>query len=140
MVWRAWTEADLLDRWWAPKPWRCKTKRMDFRSGGCWIYAMVEPNGEGHGAVQCYSEILKEVFFEGQDAFADEEGNINALLPVTMWKNVFTDVPEGTRVKTFAQYPNPEALQEVLNMGMEEGLKMVHGNLDEVLGHLIAVH
>ncbi|MBL7979930.1 MAG: SRPBCC domain-containing protein [Bacteroidetes Order II. Incertae sedis bacterium] len=138
LVWRAWTEADLLDQWWAPKPWRCETKHMDFREGGRWIYAMVGPNGERHGAVQRYSEILKEVFFRGEDAFADEEGNINGLLPVATWENVFTDVVEGTLVKTFVQYPNPEALQEVLNMGMEEGLKMAHGNLDEVLGDLVA--
>jgi uncharacterized protein YndB with AHSA1/START domain len=38
LVWRACTEADLLDKWWAPAPWKCETKMMDFREGGKWIY------------------------------------------------------------------------------------------------------
>ena len=42
-VWRAWTEVDLLDQWWAPKPWKAETKTMDFRSGGSWLYAMIGP-------------------------------------------------------------------------------------------------
>ena len=40
-VWKAWTEKDLLDQWWAPKPWKAKTKTMDFREGGIWLYSMV---------------------------------------------------------------------------------------------------
>lgn len=26
LVWKAWTEAEMLDQWWAPKPWKCETK------------------------------------------------------------------------------------------------------------------
>ena len=36
-VWRAWTESELLDQWWAPLPWKAKTKKMDFREGGSWL-------------------------------------------------------------------------------------------------------
>ena len=44
-VWKAWTEKELLDIWWAPKPWRAQTKTMDFREGGAWLYSMVGPDG-----------------------------------------------------------------------------------------------
>ena len=41
LVWSAWTTAELLDQWWGPRPWRAETKKMDFREGGHWLYAMV---------------------------------------------------------------------------------------------------
>src|SRR6187431_3103993 len=40
-VWSAWTEAEILDQWWAPKPWRAETKSMNFKEGGRWHYCMV---------------------------------------------------------------------------------------------------
>ena len=49
-VWRAWTESELLDQWWAPKPWKAETKSMDFRVGGYWLYAMVGPDNTKHWA------------------------------------------------------------------------------------------
>jgi uncharacterized protein YndB with AHSA1/START domain len=46
LVWKAWTTAELLDQWWAPKPYRAETKSLDFREGGVWLYAMVSPENE----------------------------------------------------------------------------------------------
>ena len=50
-VWKAWTERNILDEWWAPKPWKARTKSMEFKPGGRWLYAMVGPNGEEHWVV-----------------------------------------------------------------------------------------
>ena len=44
-AWAAWTQAELLDQWWAPKPWKAQTKSMDFKVGGRWIYSMTGPDG-----------------------------------------------------------------------------------------------
>ena len=41
LVWDAFTKAEILDQWMAPKPWRVQTKEMDFREGGRWLYAMI---------------------------------------------------------------------------------------------------
>lgn len=136
LVWRAWTEAELLDQWWAPRPWKCETRHMDFRAGGKWIYEMVGPNGERHSGVQLFDAISREESYSGKDAFADAEGNINEDLPVATWKNRFTPTANGTLVITEARYPNPEALQTVLDMGMEEGIKMAQDGLDELLAEL----
>ena len=133
LVWRAWTEAELLDQWWAPAPWKCKTKYMDFREGGKWIYDMVGPAGEVHGGIQLYETIYKEDYFAGKDAFADEQGNIKENLPVCTWKNTFLKTENGTQVISFAQYPNAEALETVIKMGMSEGLTMAHNQLEDVL-------
>ncbi|MEO0332045.1 MAG: SRPBCC domain-containing protein, partial [Bacteroidota bacterium] len=57
LVWRAWTEAELLDQWWAPSPWEAKTKRMDFKEGGNRLYAMCGPEGEEHWGLTTYKTI-----------------------------------------------------------------------------------
>jgi uncharacterized protein YndB with AHSA1/START domain len=44
-LWEAWTTSELLEQWWAPKPWKAKTKSMDFRNRGKWFYAMAGPDG-----------------------------------------------------------------------------------------------
>ena len=49
LVWSAWTEADLLDQWWGPKPYKAVTKTMDFSVGGRWLYAMLGPEGKPVG-------------------------------------------------------------------------------------------
>jgi uncharacterized protein YndB with AHSA1/START domain len=133
LVWRAWTEAELLDQWWAPKPWKCETRTLDFKTGGKWIYEMVGPNGEKHTAVQIYEKIETQDYFSGTDAFSDEEGNINEELPVAKWKNTFVSTEKGTLVITFAQYPTEEALETVIKMGMAEGFNLAQDNLEEIL-------
>jgi len=45
-VWQAWTRKEILDQWWAPKPWRAETKKFEFMNGGTWQYTMVGPENE----------------------------------------------------------------------------------------------
>src|SRR5690606_29546341 len=88
-VWSAWTESELLDQWWAPKPWRAKTKTMDFSEGGYWLYAMVGPEGEEHWARADFQSINPLKAFSIRDAFCDENGNIDQSLPSSAWSNEF---------------------------------------------------
>src|SRR5687767_13982427 len=98
MVWDAWTKPEILVQWWAPKPWKAKTKSMDFREGGSWLYAMVGPEGEVHWSKADYKTITHLKSFSGLDAFSDENGNINESLPRTMWENTFTGNGDSTMV------------------------------------------
>ncbi len=58
-VWKAWTDKDILDKWWAPKPWKAKTKSMDFREGGAWLYSMGGLMVQNPFAVQILRPLLK---------------------------------------------------------------------------------
>lgn len=133
LVWRAYTEKELLDRWWAPKPWSTETISMDFRKDGKWVYDMVGPNGERNRGVQIFSEIVFEEYFSGIDAFVDQDGNINESMPVANWKNTFLETEKGTIVIVDARYPSRDALEFVIKMGMDKGVSMAHDNLSEVL-------
>jgi len=52
LVWDAFTKQEILDRWWAPKPWTSRTRYMNFEIGGRRFYAMCGPEGEEHWSVQ----------------------------------------------------------------------------------------
>lgn len=134
LVWDAWTKAELLDQWWAPKPYRNRTKTMDFREGGHWLYAMISPKEEVHWCRADYLKIEHRRRFSATDAFCDEAGNINETFPRAQWNNVFTDhAGNMTLVNITITYGDLADLEKVLAMGFQDGFTMGLGNLDELL-------
>jgi len=132
-VWKAWTDPKFLDQWWAPRPWQAKTKSMDFREGGSWVYAMVGPDGSQHWAKAEYKKIVTNKSFETLDAFCDENGNINTEFPRMNWKTVFHPSPVGTKVEIEILYSSKEDIEKIIEMGFKEGFAAAHDNLDELL-------
>ena len=133
-VWAAWTEPELLDEWWAPKPWKSRTKSMDFREGGHRVYAMVGPEGETHWARTEYTEVDPKNSFGGRDVFAGEDGTENTDMPAATFTNVFrSDSEDTTTVIIDSVYPTLESLEATINMGFKEGFTMALENLDQVL-------
>ena len=133
MVWRAWTEPDLLDQWWAPKPWRAQTKSMDFRPGGKWIYAMIGPDDTAQWCLAEYKSINTEKNFSAVDAFCDEEGKINNDFPLANWEVAFKGNADSTFVEVELQYEKLEDLEKYIEMGFQEGFTAALENLDELL-------
>ncbi|SDR74453.1 SRPBCC family protein [Christiangramia echinicola] len=133
VVWFAWTRAETLDKWWAPKPWKTKTKRMNFRENGSWLYAMQSPEGEEHYALAEYKEIVQEQRFVGLDSFCDENGVVNEELPKSTWKVEFEPEGSHTLVTIETTYETEEALDAILNMGFQEGFTAGLLQLDEHL-------
>lgn len=133
LVWKAWTDPALLDRWWAPKPWKSRTRQMDFSEGGYRLYAMVGPGGEEHWARTDYRTIVRHKQFSGDDSFCNEDGEINDSFPVAHFTNTFTGKSGQTEVGVISEYDSREHLEQILEMGIKEGLAMAFENLDEVL-------
>src|SRR4026208_1679326 len=79
LVWDAYTKPELLDQWWAPKPFTSKSKVMEFREGGRRFYAMVSPEGQERWAVQEYKSMTPKTNFKFFNTVADE--NENRQLP-----------------------------------------------------------
>jgi len=139
LVWRAWTEPALLDQWWAPKPWKTVTKSMDFREGGRWLYSMNGPDGEQHWCLGVYGKITYQQNFQAQDAFCDEEGNIDSsTVPSMHWNVTFRETGSRTKVLVTISLPSEEAMETIIEMGFKEGFTAAHGNLDELLKELVA--
>lgn len=133
MVWAAWTQAELLDQWWAPKPFQTKTKSMDFRVGGTWLYAMVGPQNEMHWCRADYLKIEDQQMYSAIDAFCDENGEMNHDFPRSTWTNVFTAQGEKTMVDITIAYQSLNDLEKIIELGFKEGFTMALGNLDQYI-------
>lgn len=82
LVWDCYTKAELLNQWFAPKPFTTKTKSMDFRDGGHWHYAMIDPaTGAEYWGWTEYNSIKPIDSYRTLDAFSNEAGEINTELP-----------------------------------------------------------
>lgn len=136
LVWKSWTDPDLLDQWWAPKPWKAETKFMDFSEGGYWLYSMNGPEGERHWARADYKKITEPVFFKADDSFCDEDGNKNSEMPEMFWKVNFTETESGTKVDVNISFSSEADMEKIIETGFKEGFMMAHNNLDELLKEL----
>ena len=134
-VWKAWTESQLLDQWWAPKPWKAITQSMDFRDGGTWLYYMQGPDGSRHYCRVDYKTIVAGKSFSGNDLFCDENGNPNKDMPQMMWDCQFRSTGAGTKVEVEITFASEEDLQKIVEMGFKEGFAAAHNNLDELLAN-----
>lgn len=133
IVWDAWTNPEILDQWWAPKPYKAVTKSMDFREGGTWLYYMQGPEGDIHWCKNDYQTINLKISYSGLDAFCDEDGNENTEMPRTLWTNTFEPGESTTTVHIVAKYPSLAHLEKIMEMGFKEGFTMAMGNLDDLL-------
>ena len=133
LVWDCHTKSELLEQWFAPKPYIAKTKSMDFSKGGHWHYAMVGPKGEEHWGYTEYMTVNPIDHYESMDAFCDSEGNLNAKLPRAKWVVNFSDLKDNTLVETVIYYNSLTDLEAIIKMGMEPGLTATLVQLDELL-------
>jgi uncharacterized protein YndB with AHSA1/START domain len=131
LVWDAFTTKELLDQWWAPKPFASKTKFMDFKVGGRRFYAMVGPGGQEGWQVQKYTSITPKTNFKYFSAFADKDENLS--LPGSDWDFNFTEKSGVTKVVVTIKNDSLERMEKMIEMGFSEGFKATLFYLDEVL-------
>jgi uncharacterized protein YndB with AHSA1/START domain len=134
LVWDAYTRAELLDQWWAPKPFMSRTKVMDFTVGGRRFYAMVSPEGHERWVVQQFTSITPKTSFKFFNAFAD--ANETLELPGSDWDLNFSEQGDITKVSISIYNESLERLERMVAMGFKEGTKMQLQNLEELLRQL----
>ena len=134
LVWDAYTKPEILDQWWAPKPWTSKTKFMDFEVGGRRFYAMVSPEGQERWSVQKYTSISPKTNFKLLNAFADKDENPE--LPGSEWDLTFSEQNGKTTVHISIYNESLARLEKMLDMGFKEGTAMTLKNLEELLATL----
>ena len=134
LVWDAFTKAELLDQWVAPKPWASKTKYMNFEVGGKRFYAMVSPEGLERWAIQEYLSISPRTNFKMYNAFADKDENKE--LPGSEWNYDFSEENGRTLVRITIYNESLERMEKMIEMGFTEGFKMSMKNLEDLLATL----
>ncbi|HEY8512742.1 MAG TPA: SRPBCC domain-containing protein [Cyclobacteriaceae bacterium] len=132
-VWAAWTQKELLDQWWAPKPYRTVTRSLEFRDGGIWFYSMVGPQNDTHWCRADYEDIRAPETFGIYDAFTDEKGNVNNEMPRSRWKIDFrSSDDDSTMVHIVIRYDKAEDIDKIIELGFREGFTAALENLDAI--------
>ncbi|RCR67887.1 SRPBCC family protein [Larkinella punicea] len=134
LVWDAYTKPEILDQWWAPKPWTSKTKVMNFEVGGRRFYAMVSPEGQERWSIQRYTSIRPKTNFKLFNAFADPDENPE--LPGSDWDLTFSEQNGKTKVSITIYNESLERMEKMIEMGFKEGFTMTLNSLDELLATL----
>ena len=135
LVWDAFTKQEILDQWWAPKPWASKTKFMNFEVGGRRFYAMVSPEGrEERWSIQKYTSISPKTNFKMMNAFADKDENPE--LPGSDWDYTFSEQNGRTKVRITIYNESLARLEKMIEMGFKEGFTMSMTNLENLLATL----
>lgn len=134
LVWDAFTKQEILDQWWAPKPWSSRTKHMNFEEGGKRFYAMVSPEGQEHWSLQQYLEIKPITFFKMLNSFADADEN--PQLPGSEWSLHFSEVDGKTRLSVVIWNESLERMEKMIEMGFKEGFTMTLKSLEGLLAEL----
>jgi len=131
LVWDAFTKKEILDQWWAPKPWASVTKHMNFEEGGQRFYAMVSPEGDEHWSLQKYSAISPKTKFKMFNSFADKDEN--PQLPGSDWDFNFSEQNGITKVSITIYNESLERMEKMIEMGFKEGFTMTLNDLDNLL-------
>lgn len=131
LVWDAFTKQEILDQWWAPKPFESKTKVMEFKVGGRRFYAMVGPEGQEMWQLQQYTSITPKTNFKFLSAFADKDEKPH--LPGSNWDLNFNEENGITKVSISIYNESLERMEKMLEMGFKEGFTMTLNELTNLL-------
>jgi uncharacterized protein YndB with AHSA1/START domain len=134
LVWDAFTVPEILDQWYAPKPWLSRTKFMDFKVGGRRFYAMVSPEGQESWALQKYIAITPKTHFKMFNTFADKDEN--PQLPGSEWDLNFSEQNGKTLVSVTIYNESLDRMERMMAMGFKEGFMATLQNLRELLAAL----
>lgn len=109
---------------------------MNFEVGGKRVYAMCSPDGEEHWAVQKFTFISAIDNFRFEDAFADNNGNVNETLPTMHWNLNFSSNDNSSKVEILIKLKSLEHLEQIIQMGFKEGFTQTLTALDNLLNNL----
>lgn len=135
-LWAAWADPRKLERFWGPPTWPATFLRHDMKAGGRSEYAMTGPNGETARGFWVFEEVDAPRAFVVRDGFAHEDGRPNNELPESRMKMTFEATPQGSRFVAVTTFASAAAMEQLVAMGMVEGLGAALAQMDEVLADL----
>jgi uncharacterized protein YndB with AHSA1/START domain len=133
-VWRLWADPRELERWWGPPSYPATVTGHDLRTGGRVEYHMTGPEGDqprGYWEILDADEPRKLTF---RDGFANADGTPNSDMPINEVRVTIVDIGDGrTRMSIESIFPDTAAMEQLLAMGMEQGLTEAVGQIDAIL-------
>ena len=133
-AWQLWADPRQLERWWGPPTYPATVVDHDLVTGGRVTYFMTGPDGDRfHGWWQILA-VEPPNRLELKDGFADASGRPNDALPTTTSVVTLTERDGGgTLMAIETQFPSLQAMEQLVSMGMEEGMAAAMGQIAEIL-------
>ena len=135
-LWDAYADPRELERFWGPPTYPARFTRHDMFPGGRSEYAMIGPDGDGTHAYWEFLDVVPLKSFEVRDGFANPDGTANSEMPTMRVVFMFTEIDGGSRVSTTTWFNSVEDLDQLIEMGMEQGMREAMGQMDAVLADL----
>ena len=132
-VWQVWEDPRKLERWWGPPTWPATFDSHDFVPGGKASYYMTGPDGEKGWGWWRFTAIEAPHRLEFDDGFADENGHPVPSMGTSHAVMELEAIDNRTRMTIVSTFDSAEALEKVLAMGMEEGMKQALAQIDAIL-------
>jgi uncharacterized protein YndB with AHSA1/START domain len=132
-VWQLWANPRLLEQWWGPPTWPATFVDHDLSVGGEVTYYMTGPDGERAGGWWTVVAVDPPHSFEFQDGFSNPDGTKNRDMPMSRGRVTITPEGGGTRMELSTVFPSIEAMEQLVAMGMEEGIRSAMGQMDALL-------
>lgn len=133
-VWQLWADPRKLERWWGPPMFPATVVEHDLQPGGKVTYYMTGPEGEQHRGWWRVVDVNAPHRLDLVDGFAGEDGSVNDDLPTTEFTVVLRALAGGgTQMSIESRFASTEAMQQMIEMGMEAGLAAAMGQIDALL-------
>ena len=138
-VWQLWADPRQLERWWGPPTYPATFTAHDLTPGGRAQYHMTGPGGDqprGYWDILSVDPPHRLVF---NDGFANDDGTANPDMPGMSVRVTIEAIDGGrTRMSIEGRFPSTKAMEQILAMGMEEGLTLAVGQIDAILAEGVA--
>ncbi len=133
-AWQLWADPRLLERWWGPPTYPATFVDHDLSPGGHVGYYMTGPAGDKPHGWWRITAVDAPRRLEFEDGFADDSGAPDPTMPRMTMRVTLDDRPGGgTRMVIVTTFPSAEAMEQLIAMGMEEGLSGAMGQIDALL-------
>jgi len=132
-VWELWADPRKLERWWGPPSYPATVKEHSLDAGAEVTYFMTGPEGDTHHGWWRITSVDPPRSLEFVDGFADQDGKPSDEMPTTTIRMQLTDSGDGTRMELRSTYDSREQMEEMLKMGMAEGIQEAVGQMDALL-------
>ncbi len=135
-LWEAYTDARQIERFWGPPEFPAVFTRHEPVVGGASAYEMTGPEGEKSCGFWKWIDVDPGRSFTVEDGFANDDGTPNTELPSMRMVYTFESMESGSRLITATEFASREELEQLLEMGMEEGMSAAMAQIDAVLAEL----
>jgi uncharacterized protein YndB with AHSA1/START domain len=132
-LWNAYADPRQLERFWGPREWPATFLRHDMVVGGRSEYVMNGPDGQTSRGWFRFLAIEPNRLLDLEDGFADDSGQPNDAMPTMRMTYAFETTPTGSRFTGVTVFPSLEAMEQLIEMGMMEGMRSAMSQIDEVL-------